>query len=60
MVKLKKIMSSLKMKVKRLEEQYGERITLLEFEVQELREKVGSDNNGELKIIDISDDDLPF
>jgi len=48
------------MKVKRLEEQYGERITLLEFEVQELREKVGSDNNGELKIIDISDDDLPF
>lgn len=61
MAKLKRYVSSMSAKIKRMEENYEERISMLEMEIELLREmQSGKVSKGTSVPIDISDDDLPF
>lgn len=61
MAKLKRYVSSMSAKIKRMEENYEERISMLEMEIELLRETQSEKvSKGRSVPIDISDDDLPF
>lgn len=55
LLKLKRMVTSMSSKIKKMEDEYEQRITLLEIEIELLRGKQSDDTT-----IDISDEDLPF